>query len=136
MLSHAPRQLPSWLIFDVGRKMKRLVQIPFWLILTQGVCFAHGEQALLLPVGQISALIAILVLAFLLKMTVAWRASFVATALAVAVSSWFIPNLYFLFLDWFGTSGWPWFLLGLLAPTFGALAVYAASRRFAHVARK
>ena len=125
-----------WLIFDVGQKMNRFVHVPFWLMLTPSVCLAHGEQVLLLPVGQIGALIAVVVLAFLLKMTVAWRVAFVAAALGIGVSSWFIPNLYFVFLDWFGTSGWPWFMFGLLAPVFGAFGVYAASRRFAHVARE
>jgi putative flippase GtrA len=116
--------------------MKRIVHIPLCLMMSPRVCFAHGEQALLLPVGQIGAIVAVVILAFVLKMTIAWRISFLAAALAVGVSSWFVPNLYFVFLDWFGTSGWPWFLLGLLAPIFGALAVYVASRRFAHVVRE
>jgi len=136
VLTHASRQPRSWLIFNVGRKMKRFVNVPLWLMLTPCVCAAHGEQALLLPVGQIGALIAVVVLAFVFKMAVAWRVSFFAAALAVGVISWFIPNLYFIFLDWFGTSGWPWFLFGLLAPIFAALGVYVASRRFTHVARE
>ena len=95
------------------------------------VSVAHGEQALLLPVGQVVALIVVVGLAFALKMSAAWRAAFVAAALAAGVGSWFIPNLYFVFLDWFGTSGWPWFTLGLLVPIGFAFGVYVASRRAA-----
>ena len=105
--------------------MKRYATVALLFVLAPGCLLAHGVEVVLLPMGEAAGVIIVGVLAILLRMSIGWRVAFVALALAGSVGGLFLPSLlYFVVVERFGTSGWPWFALGLLTPLVCALSPY------------
>jgi len=106
------REAPS-----IGLKLA----LALMLTTTTGTTYAHGQQVLLVPFGQLVALIPAAVIAWRLTRTVAGRTVVVVSALLVPVIFWFLPNYYF--PSWLFASDISSFLAGFTASTLVAIAV-------------
>jgi hypothetical protein len=91
---------------------------------------AHGEEALLLPVGNLFALIVVAIAALSLK--VEWPSRVVAVLIAIVVSlpPYFVTNRYVPY--WLSFSALGWFAVGLLPPIAVSAAFLLWRRRAAH----
>jgi len=89
---------------------------------------AHGEEVLLLPIGQ---LLAIPALIFIIRRYAKsrWVTALVATsAVATGAALWFVPGSFF--PSWLRHTGTGNFLLGVLPPLVIAYVVASINRLF------
>ena len=129
---HAARQPRSWLIFDV-RRMKSTSQLVLFFILLPTVAFAHGQEVLGLPIGQIVSLTAVLAAAFLIRLRPRRKAVLFFPALGVPFLTWVVPNFGDFILHLFGDRGTAYFMLGVIPPLFvAAFAYFAFCRPTSH----
>jgi hypothetical protein len=100
--------------------------IAFLLVATPVVAYAHGQQAVFMPLGQLVALLPAAIIAWRLTHGIAARAVVVLAAVLVPVVVWFLPNYYLPW--WLLASETSSFLTGFIASTLVATAVALAWR--------
>jgi hypothetical protein len=118
----APRvaELKRW-----AKKMTNLGKIVLLSLLLPCAAFAHGQQILALPVGQGLALLAVIVVVFVVRISGKLRAALVLLAIGMIVLTWFIPDPVSLIGGRFEDSG-PWFIVGVLPPVIAVSSALAA----------
>ena len=91
------------------------------LLLAQSTAYAHGEQIIFMPIGQVMALVLVAMIAVWAVRGIGARVAVVACAVGVGVLPWILPNAY---LPWWalGTVEAS-FLTGLLPPVVIAMVV-------------
>jgi uncharacterized membrane protein len=97
------------------------------LVLTSPLAYAHGEQIIFLPLGQLAALVPATIIAWRLTRGIAARVLVILCALAVPILLWFLPNHYMPW--WLLASEVSSFLTGFVASTIVAILVALFSRR-------
>ena len=89
---------------------------------------AHGEQVLLVPFGQLVALVPAAVIAWRLTSSSIARTVVLVSAPLVPIILWFLPNYYFPW--WMLATDIGSFLTGFIASTVVALVVAVSWRMF------
>lgn len=134
---HASRG-PGRLAWIVSQKMKRSLQFAAFSLLLPSVAFAHGQQVLGLPVGQMAAMLVVILVVLLLRIAWSQRAVAVLSALGSAIVTWFIPTWDFMGMN-FGYGMIPWFVLGIAPPLFvgtGVCILFVLRRPSSHANRE
>jgi hypothetical protein len=90
--------------------------------------FAHGQEALLFPVGTLVAVLIVLLIASLRTVRGAIRIGVCLFAFAASVPLWFLPGNIFPVTLY--NTGWGNFIIGFL-PSFttGSVAIFVSLRR-------
>jgi hypothetical protein len=83
-----------------------------------GPAFAHGEQIVLMAVGNLVALVAVVIAALTVKVDWVSRVLAIPLALLVGLPPYFVTNRYI--PDWISSSEAGWFIAGFLPPLAGA----------------
>jgi len=83
-----------------------------------GPALAHGQQIFLMPVGNLFALLAVIIAALTVKVDWVSRVLAILLALLVGLPPYFVTNRYI--RDWISSSEVGWFIAGFLPPLAGA----------------
>lgn len=90
-----------------------------------GVALAHGQEVLLLPLGNFVGLVAVAATALILRVRLREAAKGMAGGLLACVPPWLVSND--LVPQWVQGSGTAWLLVGALPPAAVGVAVLTAS---------
>jgi len=75
--------------------MKRFYLILSVLSLVEGTAYAHGQEVVFFPVGQVAAIILAIITSIVFMRRWIERTIAILLTLAVCVWAWFIPGTYF-----------------------------------------
>jgi len=109
--------------------MKRFYLILSVFFLVEGTAYAHGQEVIFFPVGQVAAIILAIIASIVFMRRWIERTIAVLLTLAVCAWAWFIPGTYF--PESLHSSGIGYFFEGFILPSIVTVfvALYGAIKR-------
>jgi hypothetical protein len=98
------------------------------ILLTCQPVYAHGQEVVFFPLGQLLAAPALIVITWRMSGSFWFKALVLACAVALATILWFVPGPSF--PAWLRHTGTGNFLLGLLPPLIVAIGFISIARLF------